>query len=159
EMKFVAGTEKGFYWSSNGSEWTQAAPASTPIRVNKVVRYNKLRLFAATSEGVFTSRDAGKSWYRLAGSDNRTVDIAVGTFGDKRALFALTSVGLMAFDGAQWAPIDGAPAKGRTLALRAAGDGQVVFVAGVQGVRAGEVDGGRQWREVEAPDAQFAAVY
>lgn len=159
EMKFVAGTEKGFYWSSNGSEWMQAAPSNAPIRVNKVVRYNKTRLFAATSEGVFTSRDAGKSWYRLAGSDNRTVDIAVGMLGEKRALFALTSVGVMAFDGAQWAPIDGAPAKGRSLALRTTGDSQFIFVAGVQGVRAGAVDAGRQWREVEAPDAQFAAVF
>jgi hypothetical protein len=80
----IAGTEKGFYWSTNGSEWTQAVPSNAPIRVNKIVRYNKQRLFAATSEGVFTSRDAGKSWYRLAGSDNRTVDIAVGMLGDKR---------------------------------------------------------------------------
>jgi photosystem II stability/assembly factor-like uncharacterized protein len=159
EMKFIAGTEKGFYWSANGNEWTQAVPSNAPIRVNKIVRYNKLRLFAATSEGVFTSRDAGKSWYRLAGSDNRTVDIAVGMLGDKRGLFALTSVGLMAFDGAQWAPIAGAPAKGRTLAVRSAGDAQRIFVAGVQGVRAGEVDGDRQWRDVEVPDAQFAAVY
>jgi len=159
EMKFLAGTEKGFYWSSNGSEWTQAAPSNAPLRVNKVVRYNKLRLFAATSEGVFTSRDAGKSWYRLAGSDNRTVDIAVGNLGEKRALYALTSVGVMAFDGQQWAPIEGAPAKGRTLAVRGNADAQRIYVAGVQGVRAGEVDAERRWREVEVPDAQFAAVY
>jgi photosystem II stability/assembly factor-like uncharacterized protein len=159
EMKFIAGTEKGFFWSSNGSEWTQAPPSSTPIRVNKVVRYNKQRLFGATSEGVFTSRDAGKSWYRLAGSDNRTVDIAVGMLGDKRALYALTSVGLMAFDGTQWAPIEGAPAKGRTLAIRSAGDAQRVFIAGVAGVKSGEVDPTRVWREVEVPDAQYASVF
>jgi photosystem II stability/assembly factor-like uncharacterized protein len=159
EMKFIAGTEKGFYWSQDGSEWTQAPPSSAPIRVNKIVRYNKLRLFAATTEGVFTSRDAGKSWYRLAGSDNRTVDIAVGMLGEKRALFALTSVGVMAFDGQQWAPIEGAPAKGRTLAIRGTAEAQRVYVAGAEGVRAGEVDGARQWREVEAPDAQFAAVF
>jgi len=65
----------------------------------------------------------------------------------------------MAFDGAQWAPIDGAPARGRTLAVRTAGDVQFIFVAGVQGVRAGAVDAARQWREVEVPDAQFAAVF
>jgi photosystem II stability/assembly factor-like uncharacterized protein len=159
EMKFIAGTEKGFFWSRNGSEWTQATPSSAPIRVNKIVRYTKQRLFAATSEGVFTSRDSGKSWYRLAGSDNRTVDIAVGMLGEKRALFALTSVGVMVFDGMQWAPIDGAPAKGRTLAIRGNGDAQVIFVAGVQGVRAGEVDATRHWREADVPDAQFAAVF
>jgi photosystem II stability/assembly factor-like uncharacterized protein len=159
ETKFVAATEKGFYWSTNGSEWTQAAPSSAPIRVNKIVRYNKQRMFGATSEGVFTSRDGGRSWYRLAGSDNRTVDIAVGMLGDKRGLFALTSVGVMVFDGVQWAPIDGAPAKGRTLAVRQAGATQLIFIAGVQGVRAGEVDAARQWRDVEAPDAQFAAVF
>src|SRR5262245_13414653 len=159
EMKFIAGTEKGFYWSTDGSAWTQAAPSSAPLRVNKVVRYNQQRLFGATAEGVFTSRDAGKSWYRLAGSDNRTVDIALGMLGDRRALFALTSVGVMGFDGAQWAPVEGAPAKGRTLAIRAAGDAQFLFVAGVQGVRAGRVDAARQWQEIEVPDAQFAAVF
>ena len=121
EVKFVAGTEKGFYVSRDAVEWTQAPPGNFPIRVDKVVRYNKLRFFAATSEGVFTSADAGKTWYRLAGSDNRTVDIAVGALGSKRALFALTGNGLQVFDGAMWHSIDGAPAKGHTLAVRTLG--------------------------------------
>ena len=159
EVKFVAGTEKGFFWSADGEEWTQAPPASYPIRVDKVLRFNKVRYFAATAEGVFTSRDAGKSWYRLAGADNRAVDIAVGNLGEKRALFALTNAGLRAFDGMQWMPIDGAPAKGRTLAVRGSGDDQLVFVAGSQGVKAGHVDADGKWTEMEAPDAQFASVF
>ncbi|MDP9361703.1 MAG: hypothetical protein M3P29_09645 [Acidobacteriota bacterium] len=159
EVKFVAGTEKGFFWSSDGEQWTQAPPASAPVRVDKVLRFNKARYFAATSEGVFTSRDSGKSWYRLAGADNRAVDMAIGNLGEKRALFALTSVGVLAFDGAEWTPIEGAPPKGRTLAVRGASDDQLIFVAGSQGVKAGRVGADRKWHEVEAPDAQFAAVF
>ena len=44
EVKFVAGTEKGFFWSSDGEQWTQAPPASFPIRVDKVLRFNKVAL-------------------------------------------------------------------------------------------------------------------
>ena len=156
---FVAGTEKGFYLSADGVEWTQSAPVNKPLRVDKVLRYNALRYFAATSEGVFTSKDAGKSWERLADADARTVDIALGYLGDKRALFALTSGGLQVFDGRQWASIDGAPAKGRTLALRFEAGQQFVYVAGISGVKAGMVDADRKWHGSEAPDAQFASVF
>jgi photosystem II stability/assembly factor-like uncharacterized protein len=158
-VKFVAGTEKGFFWSKDGEHWTQAPPAGFPVRVDKVLRFNNIRYFAATSEGVFTSRDAGKSWYRLAGAGNRAVDMAIGTLGEKRALFALTSAGVVAFDGTQWLPIDGAPSKGRTLAVRGEGEKQFVFVAGAQGVKAGRISADGKWTEVEAPDAQFSAVF
>jgi hypothetical protein len=159
ETTFVAGTEKGFFWSSDGATWTQAPPSASPIRVDKVLRFNKIRYFAATSEGVFTSRDAGKSWYRLGDADNRTVDMAVGNLGDKRALFALTSVGVRAFDGTQWMPVEGAPAKGRTLAVRGSGNSQILFVAGAHGVKAGQVDANGKWHDAAAPDAQFATVF
>jgi photosystem II stability/assembly factor-like uncharacterized protein len=159
EVKFLAGTEKGFFWSSDGEHWTQAPPANAPVRVDKVLRFNKDRYFAATSEGVFTSRDSGKSWYLLAGADNRAVDMAIGNLGEKRALFALTSVGVLAFDGAEWTPIEGAPPKGRTLAVRGTSDDQLILVAGAQGVKAGRVGADRKWTEIEAPDAQFAAVF
>ncbi len=158
-VKFVAGTEKGFFWSADGIEWTQSAPANIPIRVDKIVRFNRLRFFAATSEGVFTSRDAGKSWYRLAGSDDRTMDLAVGALGEKQALFALTANGLLVFDGDQWQNVSDAPAKGRTLAICSIRGSQFIFVAGIQGVKAGRVDFDRRWHETETPDAQFAAVF
>src|SRR6185436_11135938 len=67
--------------------------------------------------------------------------------------------GLLVFDGAQWAAIEGAPAKGRTMALRGSADQQFVFVAGAQGVRAGRVGADRKWQEAEVPDAQYAAVF
>src|SRR5205085_1970363 len=102
----------------DGSEWTQSAPSNFPLRVNKILRFNRTRFFAATSEGVFTSRDAGKSWYRLAGADNRTVDITLGNVGDKRALFALTTTGMAVFDGEKWSAIEDSPKTGRTLAIR-----------------------------------------
>jgi hypothetical protein len=158
-VKFIAGTDKGFFHSSDGVEWKQSIPVNAPIRVDKVLRFSHVREFAATSEGVFTSRDNGKSWYRLGGSDNRTVDIALGMLGTKRALFALTASGLMAFDGDQWGTIEGAPSKGRTLAVRSVNGSLFVFVAGSGGVKAGRVDVDRIWHEADAPDAQYAAVY
>lgn len=158
ELRFIAGTEKGFFWSTDGHEWQQAEPANFPIRVEKIVRFNNARAFAATAEGVFTTRDAGKSWYRLSGADGRTVDIALGHFGGKRALYALNANGVSMYDGEKWASIDGAPVKGRTIGTRPLPDGEVLFIAGVQGVRAGRVDGERTWRPVDAPDAQYASV-
>ena len=159
QTRFVAGTERGFFWSADGVEWTQASPVNTPVRVDKVLRFNKSRFFAATSEGVFTTRDAGKSWYRLAGSSNRTVDIAIGNLGINRALFALTDSGLLIFDGENWTTIDGSPDRGRTLAIRKDHGSQFVFVAGAQGVHAGRVDVDRIWHQADAPDAQYASVF
>jgi photosystem II stability/assembly factor-like uncharacterized protein len=159
DVKFVAGTEKGFFVSRDAVEWQQALPSNFPIRVDKVVRYNKSRFFAATNEGVFTSSDSGQTWHRLAESDNRTVDIAVGFIGEKRALYALTGNGLVVFDGTSWKTIDGAPAKGRTLAVRSTGAGQVLFVAGSGGVKAGTIDKNAHWLDADTPDAQFASVF
>jgi len=159
DVKFVAGTEKGFFWSSDGVDWMQGAPANAPIRVDKVIRFNQARFFAATADGVYTSRDSGKSWYRLADSDVRAVDLGVGTLGEKPALFALTANGVTVFDGERWWPIDDAPAKGRTIALRSVNGSPMIFVAGMQGVHAGRVDVDRKWHEAEAPDAQHAAVF
>ena len=159
EVRFVAGTEQGFFWSNDAREWTQAPPMSFPIRVDKVTRFNRTRSFAATAEGVFTTRDGGKGWYRLAGADDRAVDIAVGDLAGRKALYALTANGLTVFDGERWHTIDGAPAKGRTLGLRTVGSDQYVFIAGMQGIKAGRVTPERGWLPAEAPDATLAAVY
>ncbi|MGZ7077978.1 MAG: WD40/YVTN/BNR-like repeat-containing protein [Thermoanaerobaculia bacterium] len=159
ETRFIAGTDKGFFWSTDGVEWTQAAPINAPVRVDKVLRFNRTRFFAATSDGVFTSRDSGKTWYRLAGSSSRTVDIAVGSIGLNRALFALTESGLMIYDGENWGLISDSPDRGHTLAVRKINGSQFVFVAGAQGVHAGRVDVDRVWYPAEAPDAQYASVF
>ncbi len=159
DARFLAGTDKGFFWSADGKEWTQSAPANTPIRVDRIVRFNHTRAFAATSEGVFTTRDGGKSWYVLAGEDQRTVDLALGQIGERRALYALTSNGLAVFDGERWTHVAGAPARGRTLAVRTLGTAQVVFIAGAQGVKAGQLDDEKRWHDVQAPDAQYASVF
>ncbi len=159
EVRFLAGTDKGFFWSQDGVEWTQAPPSDFAIRVDKVVRLNRTRSFAATSEGVFTTRDAGKNWYRLAGADDRAVDIAVGEFNGSPALLALTANGLSVFNGEQWMPISNAPKKGRTIALRRSGNVQHVFVAGSEGVKAGRIDFDATWIPSEAPDARYASVY
>ncbi|HKR66864.1 MAG TPA: hypothetical protein VJZ00_24265, partial [Thermoanaerobaculia bacterium] len=157
DVKFIAGTEKGFFWSNDGEEWTQAEPSSFPIRVAKVLRFNRTRSFAATAEGVFTTRDGGKNWYRLAGAKNRAVDIAIGTLDNKRALYALTAAGLEVFDGETWSSIAGAPAKGRTVAIRTINGVEHLFIAGSQGVNAGTLDATRAWAPSDAPNAQYAA--
>lgn len=155
EVKFLAGTEKGFFWSNDAKVWKQGEPSNFPIRVAKALRFNRTRSFAATAEGVFTTRDGGKNWYRLAGAGVRAVDIAVGTLGDRKVLFALTSNGLDVFDGEKWRTVAGAPMKGRTVALR----NNHVFIAGSHGVSAGTLDADLRWQPIDAPDAQYAAVY
>lgn len=159
EVRFVAGTDKGFFWSTDGAEWTQAAPSNVPFRVNKIVRYNATRSFAATSDGVFTTRDSGENWYRLADAADRAVDVAVGTFAERRALYALMVSGIAVFDGEKWLTIADAPAQGRTLAIRSIGGVQHVFVAGANGVNAGRVDFDGRWLPSDAPNAQYAAVF
>lgn len=159
EVKFIAGTEKGFFWSGDGETWVQAEPSSFPIRVDKVVRFNRSRSFAATAEGVFTTRDGGKNWYRLAGAKNRAVDVALGSLSGNKALYALTGAGLEVFDGEKWASIANAPAKGRSIAVRSLGGDDLVFVAGMQGVKAGTIDRNLQWQAAVAPDAEYATVH
>ena len=156
DPKFLAGTEKGIYWSNDGVDWTIAEPTTLPMRADKVLRYNRLRLFAATSEGVFTSRDAGKSWYRLAEIDKRTTDIAIGTFKNARALFALTNAGVMIFDGERWAQIEGSPTRGKTLALRRTRDGEQVTVAGGLGLSTGRIGEGLEWIPVSEKNTKNA---
>ena len=158
-VRFMAGTERGFFTSADGVTWTQSAPVNLPLRVDKVLRFSSARHFAATSEGVFTSKNSGQSWYRLAGADSRTADLAVGMLGHSRALYALTENGLTVFDGESWLKIADAPARGRTLAIRDEGGSQVVFVAGAQGVKAGRIDAERRWIPADAPDAQYASVF
>ncbi|MEO8383567.1 MAG: hypothetical protein ABI779_28170 [Acidobacteriota bacterium] len=159
DVKFLAGTEKGFFFSNDGEEWTQAEPASFPIRVDKIVRFNRTRSFAATAEGVFTTRDGGRNWYRLAGASNRAIDITMGTLAGKKALYALTGSGVEVFDGEKWSNIAGAPDRGRTIAIRSIGGVDTVFIAGTHGVKAGTVSETRAWTATEAPDAEFAAVH
>jgi photosystem II stability/assembly factor-like uncharacterized protein len=159
EVKFLAGTEKGIFWSSDAREWTQAEPSSFPVRFEKVLRFNRTRSFAATAEGVFTTRDSGKSWYRLGGAKNRAVDIAIGTLNGSKALYALTAAGLEVFDGANWSTITDAPTRARSIAVRNAGGNEIVFVAGTQGVKAGVINASGAWVPAEAPDAQFATVH
>lgn len=154
--RFLAGTEKGIYWSDDAEEWTPAEPSVAPIRVDEVLRYNSARLFAASSSGVLTSKDGGKSWYALNGMSERTSDIAIGKIGGARALVALTSGGVMLYDGMQWAKIDGAPGKGRSLAIQGGTSSDIVVVAGVNGMQAGRIDENRKWSPLEA--SEFSSV-
>lgn len=159
DTRLVAGTERGFYWSSDGVEWTQAEPSFAPVRVQKVLRYNRTRLFAATSEGVFTTKDGGLTWYRLANLFDRVLDLTIGRLGGDTAVYALTGSGLVVFDGESWSRIEGAPDRGRTIAIRKDGDLEMVVIAGLQGVRAGHIDFRKAWHEAAAPGMAYASVY
>lgn len=157
--RLIAGTENGFWFSDDGSEWERAEPLITPIRVLEIVELNPQRLFAATALGVFTSRDGGKKWYRL-GLDERTTDLALGRLGSGPALYALTDSGLKVFDGSAWSAVENAPARGKTLAVRHdARDRDLVIIAGSRGVDAGIVDQNRRWSPVAAPHGEYGSVY
>ncbi|MHB0970144.1 MAG: WD40/YVTN/BNR-like repeat-containing protein [Thermoanaerobaculia bacterium] len=156
--RFIAGTERGFFYSADGVEWTQAEPSAAPIRVDEVISYNDLRLFAATSAGVYTSKDAGKSWYRLLDHSEKTVDIAVGNFGKKRALYALTARGVMMYDGDGWRDIAGSPAQGRSLAVRQYGHREELVVAGLKGTTSGTPGPDYSWSETARGTQPYALV-
>lgn len=143
ETLLLLGTERGFYWSDDGTSWTRAEPSASPVRVDEIVSFNRTRLFAATSEGVFTSRDGGKGWYRLGDSWERILDVEVGYLQGKPVLFTLRPDGLSVYDGNAWSSIEGAP-QGIRLAVRENGDSVTVLVANSRQLAAGTVD--RQWR-------------
>jgi len=157
--RFLAGTERGLFWSADGQEWNPSEPSTTPLRYSEIIRYNQTRLFAASSAGVMTSKDGGKNWYLLGGMVERTVDIAVGRFAGARALFALTSSGVMLFDGSKWSAIAGSPAKGRALAISPREDANIVFVSGVQGMSAGKVGDDLKWKSSAVPEEAIGSFF
>ncbi|HVT03841.1 MAG TPA: YCF48-related protein [Thermoanaerobaculia bacterium] len=159
ESRFLAGTERGFFWSADGIDWTPAEPSTTPIRVERIVPYNPIRLFGATSDGVYTSKDSGKSWYRLGDLKQKTLDLTVGLMGDSKVLYALTATGVMVFDGELWFVVDDSPVKGRTIAVENRGDVETVVVAGINGAKAGHIDFNRQWHSVDTPARGETAVF
>lgn len=159
EAHFLAGTERGFFWSADGIDWTPAEPSTTPLRVERIVPYNEVRLFGATSDGVYTSKDSGRNWYRLGDLNQKTLDLTVGMLGDSKVLYALTGTGVMVFDGERWFPVEGSPTKGRTLAVEKRGEVETLVVAGIHGAQAGHVDFGKQWHAVETPASGKTAVF
>lgn len=159
DARFVAGTEKGFFWSRDGIEWTQSAPVDQPIRVEEILPYNATRLFAATGEGVFTSKDSGRHWYRLGDSEGRILDLALGRFREGRALYAIMPTGLKVFDGQVWHDVADAPGGGHSVAVRSGNTSDTVVIAGTAGIFAGRVDGEPRWKPTEAPAGTLASVY
>ncbi|MGK2858643.1 MAG: WD40/YVTN/BNR-like repeat-containing protein [Thermoanaerobaculia bacterium] len=141
--RFVAGTEKGFYWSVDGRTWTMAETPLLTLRVEKIVHYSDVRMFAASADGVFTSRDRGRNWSRLKGSSARSIDIAVGDYDGNPALYALKESGLSVFDGVTWTEIAGAPEKARRLFAGRGKESGVVVFGTPAGASVGVVDAGR----------------
>lgn len=158
EHRFVAGTERGFFYSDDGAEWTRAEPTTLPIRVEKILEYNGQRLFAATSDGVFTSRDSGTSWYRLGQPDARVLDLAVARHAGSPALFALTSGSLARFTQQGWSVIEGAPGGIRLLAV-GTGTNQKFLISGSRTTRTGQIDALDRWKEVDIAVPEAAAVH
>ncbi|MBW3671388.1 MAG: hypothetical protein KY432_06915 [Acidobacteria bacterium] len=156
--KFVAGTERGFFYSSDGSQWFRAEPTTLPSRVEKILEYSSERLFAATSDGVFTSRDAGSSWYRLGQPDARVMDLAVARHEGSPALFALTSNTLVRFTQQGWKEIEGAPGGVRLLAV-GSGQARKFLVAGSRSTRSGQIDHLDRWKNVEISVPEDGSVH
>jgi photosystem II stability/assembly factor-like uncharacterized protein len=155
--RFVAGTERGFFYSDDGVSWERADPAITPIRVDRILEYSSERMFAGTSFGVFTSKDGGRKWYRL-GLEDRTIDIALGWIKSGPALYAMTADGLKVYDGTSWTPVKGSPGPGTTLAVRRESGRDLVVVAGAKGIRSGWVDEQRVWNASPAPTGGASAT-
>jgi len=121
------------------------------VRVEKIVRHNEARLFAAASDGVYTSSDGGKSWTHLKGSNLKSLDIALGEFEGKPALLELNRDGLSVFDGVAWCAIAGAPEKARSLVVGLGVESGGLIFGTPLGARAGIVENG-EWRALAASD-------
>jgi photosystem II stability/assembly factor-like uncharacterized protein len=158
EARFVAGTDKGFFYSEDGKSWLPAKSPLLPVRVEKIVRYSEARMFAATTEGVYTSKDGGRGWYRLKDSYARVLDITVGTWKGGPALYALSDSGFARFDGAGWQPVEGTPAGARSVFAGSGKEAGVLIFGTSAGARAGIVDETR-WTPLEGsqPLAQRVA--
>jgi photosystem II stability/assembly factor-like uncharacterized protein len=151
--RFIAGTERGFYSSADGVSWNEST--ILPLRVDKIVRYSGRRLFAATSEGVYTSRNGGESWYRLRGEGRRILDLELGTFGGETALYALHDEGLEIFDGRDWWKVREFPVGVRSIDFQKVDgvEGLVAFTG--DRVQAGTAEGGI-WKVLD-PATELAA--
>lgn len=151
--RFIAGTEKGFFISGDGATWKETS--ILPIRVEKIIRYGNRRLFAATNEGVYTSRNGGEAWYRLRGEGTRILDLEIGTFGGETALYSLTADGLEIFDGRDWWKVRDFPEDVRGIEFESLDGTEGVIATTPERTWIGTAAGG-QWRVVE-PDAPLAA--
>ena len=158
ESRFVAGTEQGFFYSSDGVAWTRAEPTTLPVRVEKILEYNSQRLFAATSDGVFTSRDAGQSWYRLGQPDARILDLTVARHEGSPALYALTATSMVRFTQNGWKKIEGSPGGVRLMAV-GSGATAKFLVAGSRDTKTGQIDALDRWKELEVGIPADASVH
>ncbi|MGA7616057.1 MAG: YCF48-related protein [Thermoanaerobaculia bacterium] len=156
--RYLAGTDQGVFWSEDGTKWTKAEPAMDPIRFGRIVPWNGARLFAATTDGVYTSRDSGRSWSRLGDLKAAVTDLTIGTLRGRPVLLTLTADGLSVFDGETWRHVDGSPT-GRTVGFRKNGDREIVIVAGSKGLLSGSVDPQFRWNETQAQRVAPVAVY
>ncbi|HUO83981.1 MAG TPA: hypothetical protein VM534_02610 [Thermoanaerobaculia bacterium] len=158
DRTLLAGTESGFFWSADGVEWKRSEPSLLPIRVQRIVPYNRQRLFAGTAEGVFTSRDAGRTWYRLSPFNDRMLDIEVGRYENRPALFALRPTGLVVFDGTEWLAVEGAP-EGHRLLFRGEGSRATLFIESSRRLAAGSVGSAMSWKKLTAEAPSDAVVH
>ena len=156
--RFVAGSERGFFYSADGQDWTRSEPSTLPIRVEKILLYNDSRLFAATSDGVFTSKDGGISWYRLGEPDSRVLDLTVARYKGSPALFALTNQSLARFTQGGWTKIEGAPGGVRILVVGRGVD-QKFLISGSRTTQTGQIDALDRWREVKLGIPEEATIH
>lgn len=156
--RFVAGTEQGFFHSLDGVEWVRSEPSTISMRVEKIQRNGRHRLFAATSEGVFTSKDGGVSWYRIGEPDARVRDLGIARHDGETALYALTSESLVRLDSGGWTAIDGSPGGVRFLVV-GRGAEQAFVIAGTKATKTGRIDRSDRWIEVESGVPDDASIH
>ena len=156
--RFLAGTDKGFFHSMDGEEWTRSEPSTISIRVEKILRTGRRQAFAATSEGVFTTRDGGRSWFRIGQPDARVLDLGLARHHGSVALYALTESSLARLTDGGWKRIEGSPGGVRLVVVNRGGD-QVFLVARTKTTRAGRVDRSDGWREIESGIPSGATVH
>src|SRR5262249_22093841 len=120
-------------------------------------------LVAATSAGLWKSRDAGRTWAPLSSAlAGTTPRVLVGLPGDRRVLLAATGEGLFrsADRGLHWQSVAGGLPRGGLSALAPHPDGRTLYASCFDnGGIWRSTDGGTTWARLPGGDLPSARVW
>jgi photosystem II stability/assembly factor-like uncharacterized protein len=147
----LAGTDEGLFSLSQAETvWRRMSlfppGPETDSRIADIAALRGGVLLAATSRGLFRSRDAGRSWQRTLAQIAGSVSALAESPDDPRAILLATRLGLwMSGDlGTTWQPIAGPKsARINTVAILR-GEPRVIFAASNDGLYR-SADRGRTW--------------
>ncbi len=159
-----AGTDQGlFSLDARERVWRRLPLAATPgapaPRINDLASLRGQTLLAGTSDGIFRSDDAFRSWTQLLKTEGEVTAVVLSPAGELS--LAATGLGLRASrdEGRTWTEIAG-PGRARANALAiVSGEPRVILAATIRGLYRSS-DGGASWSKGARglPDSDFTGI-